>query len=171
MEEENFDILQLLRQNNQSKDKDGQGHSQNESKDHQKSHGDQKDKGKEGAGPPTPSSVNPGEGRIGGLNNITNLSEIDLSLIKGGSKTKNSAQAQQNDEAEPAKKQLGTKKSRQDQRKQDREEKLKEKEKDRLRREAAKEDKKRKSSLKTERKEDDTDKPVGEPEQTAKNNI
>lgn len=27
LEEENFDILQLLRQNNQSKDKDGQGQS------------------------------------------------------------------------------------------------------------------------------------------------
>lgn len=97
-----------------------------------------------------------GQEKIGGLNNITNLSEIDLSLIKGGSKTKHSSQTQKNEETELMKKQVGPKKSKQDQKKLEREEKLKEREKERLRKEAAKEEKKRK--IKTDRKEDDADK-------------
>lgn len=156
LEEENFDILQLLRQNNQSKDKDGQAHSQSESKEPLLEIDEEQIKGKEGVGLPPLPSVKPGEEKIGGLNNITNLSEIDLSLIKGGTKTKNPAQAQKNDELELMKKQGAAKKSKQDQKKLEREERLKEKEKERLRKEAAKEEKKRKS--KVERKEDDVDK-------------
>lgn len=155
LEEENFDILQLLRQNNQSKDKDGQAQSQSDSKE-QKGQADQKTKTKDGTGLPTLPSTKTGQEQIGGLNNITNLSEIDLSLTKGGSKPKNSAQAPKNDEMELMKKQVAPKKSKQDQKKLEREEKLKEREKERLRKEAAKEEKKRK--IKTDRKEDDADK-------------
>ena len=166
LEEENFDILQLLRQNNQSKDKDGQGHSQNDNKEQQKGLGDSKNRIKDGLGPLLP-SLAPGAEKIGGLNNITNLSEIDLSLNKGDNRAKISAQAQKNDDADPSRKQVAPKKSKQDQKKLEREEKLKEKEKERLRKEAVKEEKKRKGTNKLDRKEEDIDKTLEDIERIA----
>ena len=93
LEEENFDILQLLRQNNQSKDKDGAAHSPSASRDLHKSQSDQRTKSKDPIGLPNLSSAKPGHEKIGGLNNFANLSEIDLTLTKGGSKTKANSQS------------------------------------------------------------------------------
>lgn len=114
-------------------------------------------------GLPNLSSIKPADDRIGGLNNITNLSEIDLSLIKGGNKGKFDTPGNRNDEAEHTRKQLGGKKQKPDQKKNDREDKNKDKEKDKVRKDSLKDDKKRKSNAKSDRKEEITEKPSEEP--------
>jgi hypothetical protein len=124
---------------------------------------------------PNLSTTKPGQEKIGGLNNLANLSEIDLTLTKGASKTKATSQSKpaqsanpsgQHSTTDPRAPQLqqsdtaaaGVKKSKVDQRKLDREERMKEREKEKGRKEAAKDDKKRKG--KTERKEEEPEKKI-----------
>ena len=172
LEEEDFDILQLLRQNNQARDKDGHGQSQSEGLEQAKSQSDQRIKSKDPIGLPNLSTAKAGQEKIGGLNNLANLSEIDLTLTKGASKTKATSQSKPAQSSNPSRlpsstdpraPQLqqsdtapGVKKSKVDQRKLDREERMKEREKEKGRKEAVKDDKKRKG--KNERKDDEPEK-------------
>ena len=102
LEEENFDILQLLRQNNQSREKDGQGHSQSDGQEQDKSQSDQRNRSKDPIGLPNLSNTKAGQEKIGGLNNLANLSEIDLTLTKGASKTKATSQSKPSQSLNPS---------------------------------------------------------------------